>query len=194
MATPDTLKSAEHGIARGGVPPHRLVCLSQVMKGLSFSIESANRSEFVLGRLRDSNQADLTFNDISVSSRHCALCATPDGHYALRDLGSLNGTCINGRRIGKENVLLRDGDVLALGDFEVMYRASGKYHYTVSDRQVVTLADAATSTQHVPLMHNLTPFPQVRQTRFAHALIAVSVSVAAALLFVLYKLVVEMLY
>jgi pSer/pThr/pTyr-binding forkhead associated (FHA) protein len=51
----------------------------------------------------------------AVSATHCELRRTPSGGYALADLGSTNGTRLNGERVGADPVELRDGDVLVLG-------------------------------------------------------------------------------
>jgi S1-C subfamily serine protease len=60
--------------------------------------------------------SDLRFDpdrDLDVSSRHAAVVRKPDGFY-LQDLGSTNGTLLNGSRITRE-VSLTDGDVIGLG-------------------------------------------------------------------------------
>jgi pSer/pThr/pTyr-binding forkhead associated (FHA) protein len=46
-----------------------------------------------------------------VSRRHCSLAASPDG-VLVRDLGSTNGTRINGRRV--DQGVLRPGDELSI--------------------------------------------------------------------------------
>jgi pSer/pThr/pTyr-binding forkhead associated (FHA) protein len=52
---------------------------------------------------------------------HCALQATPFG-LAVIDLGSTNGTFVDGERIPKATaVSLHDGAKLALGRFEFEY-------------------------------------------------------------------------
>ncbi len=51
--------------------------------------------------------------DKIVSKEHC-IVEQREGHFVLRDLGSLNGTYINGERVRGEQVL-RHGDEIALG-------------------------------------------------------------------------------
>lgn len=61
--------------------------------------------------------------DISVSSRHAQL-AKDDGDYVLRDLGSTNGTRLNGRELPEgEDVKLSDGDKVAFGKVKVLYNS-----------------------------------------------------------------------
>lgn len=193
MVTPDKRTSSGRATTPE-VPPHRLVCLSSSMKGLSLSIESPTKDEFVLGRQNGMGSADLTFSDATVSSRHCVICRANNGNFSLRDLGSLNGTCINGKRVGTDSVALNDGDVIALGEFEVMYRAKGQYHYTAPPRQVVALNGPTTRTLRLPSMTNLTPFRHDGQAKAAKVLVAGCLVLLPLVLFVLGRLVIRLLY
>jgi len=60
-----------------------------------------------------SQENDLVVNDQVVSGRHCRL-TTVDGGYLLEDLGSTNGTFVNGERIRSERFVTRR-DVVTLG-------------------------------------------------------------------------------
>jgi tetratricopeptide (TPR) repeat protein len=62
----------------------------------------------------------LRLDDINVSHHH-ALLIWQGTTYKLRDLISTNGTYVNGQRTAA--TLLRDGDVLAIGEIEMRYRA-----------------------------------------------------------------------
>ncbi len=44
-------------------------------------------------------QCDIVVNSPGVSGRHCRLTSTPDGGFVLEDLGSTNGTHVNGMPI-----------------------------------------------------------------------------------------------
>jgi predicted component of type VI protein secretion system len=66
---------------------------------------------------RDVN-ADVTINDPEVSRTHIRLTAQADG-YMIEDLGSTNGTFINGQRVTGSK-LLRPGDTLGLGETVVL--------------------------------------------------------------------------
>ena len=71
----------------------------------------------VLGRSRD---CDLILPDVLLSRRHAELVRADHG-WLLRDLGSLNGTRLNGARLEKD-VLLQDGDVVEVADWSLAYR------------------------------------------------------------------------
>ena len=72
-----------------------------------------------VGRHPDS---DVFLDDITVSRRHVVIEVGPAGHY-LYDVGSLNGTYVNGIRTDGE-VKLRSGDDLQIGKFKLMYLVS----------------------------------------------------------------------
>ena len=57
--------------------------------------------------------------DKIVSKEHCIL-EQREGHFVLRDLGSLNGTYVNGERVRGETIL-KHGDEIALGSTRARY-------------------------------------------------------------------------
>ncbi|MET7617753.1 FHA domain-containing protein [Streptomyces sp. NPDC005408] len=63
-----------------------------------------------IGRAPDS---DLVIDDLVVSRRHAELEAHPDGTYEIVDLGSHNGTYLNGQPVGRAPVL--PGDIVGIG-------------------------------------------------------------------------------
>ena len=68
--------------------------------------------ETVVGRSPD---AGLVVDERAVSRRHALLVGTESGTHAIRDLESVNGTRVNGKRIGASDVLLKSGDRITLG-------------------------------------------------------------------------------
>ncbi|MCA9270194.1 MAG: FHA domain-containing protein [Planctomycetales bacterium] len=64
----------------------------------------------VIGRGVD---ASLRVPDSMISRRHCELYEY-EGRVAIRDLGSVNGTVVNGHRIDQDT-LLSPGDLIAFG-------------------------------------------------------------------------------
>ncbi len=72
----------------------------------------------VLGRGTD---VDVRLTDLDVSRQHAEV--RRDGaHIWLIDLGSSNGTTLNGRRI--DRAAMHDGDVIRLGGTEIRYRSA----------------------------------------------------------------------
>ena len=63
----------------------------------------------IVGRHRS---CDVVITDDTVSGRHCQITETPDGHV-IEDLGSSNGTFVNGKRV--ETTSLKSGDRITLG-------------------------------------------------------------------------------
>ena len=61
--------------------------------------------------------------DAALSSRlHCRLTADKSDQLVVEDLGSTNGTMVNGRRVERE--VLRPGDVLTVGRVEFSVQES----------------------------------------------------------------------
>jgi hypothetical protein len=79
-----------------------------------------NRKELriVVGRTAE---ADVAIPEFSISVEHCAFTASAFG-LQLSDLGSTNGTIVNGRLLQRdERVSLRSGSKIVLGRFEFQY-------------------------------------------------------------------------
>ena len=82
--------------------------LSGSRSGQSFRLEPGNHS---IGRSWD---ADLFLDDESVSRKHAEFVVTKEGHYYLLDLGSTNGTKVNGSRITQKPRRIFVGDRIRL--------------------------------------------------------------------------------
>ncbi|HEY4574101.1 MAG TPA: FHA domain-containing protein [Thermoanaerobaculia bacterium] len=65
-----------------------------------------------------SPEAEVFLDDVTVSRNHALLVRRRDGLY-IDDLGSLNGTYVNRRRI--ESHRLQDGDELQVGKYKLTY-------------------------------------------------------------------------
>jgi pSer/pThr/pTyr-binding forkhead associated (FHA) protein len=76
--------------------------------GATFSLEG---DQILIGRDSTSN---ITINDAEVSRKHARL-NFQGGKYVLEDLGSTNGTFVNGQRLVSP-VVLKSGDVVSLGE------------------------------------------------------------------------------
>jgi hypothetical protein len=67
-----------------------------------------------------SPECDIFLDDVTVSRRHAELVKEGDT-FTIRDLGSLNGTYVNRRRI--ESTVLEDDDELQIGKYRLTFRA-----------------------------------------------------------------------
>lgn len=76
--------------------------------GVTFPLEG---EQLIIGR--DSSNS-VTINDAEISRKHSRL-SFQGGKYVLEDLGSTNGTFVNGQRLAGP-VVLKPGDVVSLGE------------------------------------------------------------------------------
>lgn len=98
---------------RPAAPSSKLVAQSGPASGQEFVLEG---DELVIGRAADN---PVSIPDTSVSRKHALVRKTAEG-WAVSDLGSGNGTMLNGEAIADETGL-NDGDVITLGDTELRY-------------------------------------------------------------------------
>jgi hypothetical protein len=83
---------------------------------------------FSIGRTRNN---DMSMKDMAISKSH-AIIRTSKGSFFLEDRGSTNGTRVNGRRVAGGAVLLRDKDVIALGNYEFTFLYPASLHDLLS--------------------------------------------------------------
>jgi pSer/pThr/pTyr-binding forkhead associated (FHA) protein len=94
--------------------------------------------------------SDIVLGDPEVSRQHARLTRTPGG-YVLEDLGSTNGTFINGERLSAPRVL-RPGDLLALSEKVTLTFESS---VPVSAETVISPAEGA--ERYAPTMREEAP-------------------------------------
>lgn len=70
----------------------------------------------VVGRLA---ACEISLSDVNASREHAVFERDPQGEWTIRDLGSTNGTIVNGQRVPEK--LLRDGDTIVIGITELIY-------------------------------------------------------------------------
>lgn len=80
---------------------------------------AVRKNEFIIGR---SDQCHLSVGTTSVSRRHCIITRA-ENRVMVKDLGSRNGTLLNGKKIDGE-VELSAGDELAVGPLVFQVRIS----------------------------------------------------------------------
>ncbi len=94
-------------------PAAKLICSAGPASGQEFPLSG---DEVTIGRAAD---ATVSVPDTSVSRKHALLRKTEDG-WAISDLGSGNGTQVNGETLTDEQALA-PGDVIVLGDSEFQF-------------------------------------------------------------------------
>lgn len=78
---------------------------------------SKNRNTFSVGRIEGN---DMIMPDYAVSKQH-AVIEIVRGTYFIRDCGSTNGTMVNGTRLDKKKVAIKDKDVVGFARYEFTF-------------------------------------------------------------------------
>jgi len=99
-------------LSRAQTPSAKLQILQGGMVTHSIDIKG---HRLIIGRAPD---CAVQLLDPAVSAYHASIERTPQG-YVLSDLGSQNGTYVNGQSI--QQVLLQNGDVIRLGNTEMRF-------------------------------------------------------------------------
>ncbi len=69
---------------------------------------------------------DLVLSHVTVSARHARLTRTPDGSVRVEDLGSTNGTYIDGEKVGSQGAIARPGQRVSVGAVELTIGQGGR--------------------------------------------------------------------
>jgi predicted component of type VI protein secretion system len=117
-------------------PLFQFVMRSGPTPGATFSLEG---DQLVIGR---DSSSGVAINDAEISRKHARL-NFQGGKYVIEDLGSTNGTFVNGQRLVSP-VVLKSGDVVSLGEqIVLMYEAlSGDPGETVISARKVAARSA----------------------------------------------------
>ncbi|MFF9619876.1 FHA domain-containing protein [Streptomyces griseosporeus] len=76
-------------------------------------------------RVGRSADADVPLDDPDVSRLHCAVTLSPDGRVTVADLGSTNGTVLDGTRVGERPVRFGPGSLLRIGESALRMAPAG---------------------------------------------------------------------
>ncbi|MDD5622033.1 MAG: FHA domain-containing protein [Actinomycetota bacterium] len=79
-----------------------------------------NKSKLTIGRNLES---DIFLDDITVSRKHAALRKSGN-NFLIKDLGSLNGSYLNGEIV--DNAVLKSGDRIQIGKYIFLFFCSGR--------------------------------------------------------------------
>lgn len=85
------------------------------MNGVVQGEHELNQERLTIGRKPDN---DIQIDNLAVSGKHALVITILDDSF-LEDLGSTNGTYVNGKLVKKH--ALKDGDVIAIGKHELKY-------------------------------------------------------------------------
>jgi pSer/pThr/pTyr-binding forkhead associated (FHA) protein len=85
------------------------------MNGVVQGEYELSQERLTIGRKPDN---DIQIDNLSVSGKHALVITILDDSF-LEDLGSTNGTYVNGKLVKKH--ALKDGDVIAIGKHELKY-------------------------------------------------------------------------
>lgn len=70
----------------------------------------------VIGR---SPESEIFLDDVTVSRKHALVSLTDEGVFTMKDLGSLNGTYVNGKPVAE--VSMSSGDEIQIGKFHMLF-------------------------------------------------------------------------
>lgn len=100
---------------------------SPLIAGIAFPIESAavsGKQTLTLGR---GAECDVVLPDLSISEVHCTL-GRHDGGWTLTDLGSTNGTAVNGSPLSPSSTRrLVDEDLVTVGRCSFLFYTPGRF-------------------------------------------------------------------
>jgi pSer/pThr/pTyr-binding forkhead associated (FHA) protein len=157
-----------------------LIGMSSTVKGRKFEL---THDETFIGR---SSQNQVSIEDASISGRHCSI-VRHEQKFTLVDLGSTNGTRLNGGSITKSG--LRPKDIVQVGNVELMF-----------DGQDVEVDTAASDTAkievvaepvHIPQnFHTASPFGNRKDSRKPWVILTIGlmIMVVAALAFFIIRM------
>lgn len=105
----------------------RMAMLSEHLPGTPEELEGIRAflllDEFLIGR--EETEVDLWLSDATVGRKHARITRR-EGSFFLTDLGSKNGTCLNGRRLNRqEETLLPDRCRIQFADQAFYFQADG---------------------------------------------------------------------
>ncbi|MEU3910912.1 FHA domain-containing protein [Streptomyces sp. NPDC029721] len=90
--------------------------------------------------------SDLVIDNLVVSRRHAELRALADGTYEIVDLGSHNGTYLNGARIGRARIA--EGDIVGIGHSAFCLVGDRLLEYTDTGEVSLDVQDLSVTVDH----------------------------------------------
>ena len=107
----------ESEVAPSNAAPLKPASFAITLKAQAFEVRAQSDNRLTVGRTHDNA---LIIENSSVSSVHAAFTSSAQGTVYLSDLGSSNGTFVNGVQIVMgEKTIVKSGDRLKLGEIEI---------------------------------------------------------------------------
>ncbi len=127
----------------------KLVVLSKVMRGSSFSLEKENISVGGSG-------STIVIEDATVSRQHAELRRDMDGSYVVCDKGSVNGTRVNGELVTTHKI--KSGDVVQFGSIEALFTDGSEVELHDITQTSFDITQTAGTIELPPDFCNMNPF------------------------------------
>jgi pSer/pThr/pTyr-binding forkhead associated (FHA) protein len=125
------------------------------------SVHELNDDQITVGRVDDNM---IVIGDISVSSHHAEL-TLKDDDYILRDIGSTNGTRLNGRDVPEgQDTPLQDGDSVLFGKVSTLYSSEKAAARPLPEESEVAAVPAASSARPADFA-NASPFQTKKEKK-----------------------------
>jgi len=141
-------------------------------------IHELTESRLSVGR---TDENTIQIDDPSVSTHHAELTVS-GGEYRLKDLGSTNGTRLNGAPLEGEKAIA-PGDRIRFGKVEAIYETDGKQGSRPLPREEAAPATPASSSQRPEGFGNASPFQRKRTKKNPLNQAVVALAVVAFLVF-----------
>jgi hypothetical protein len=87
-------------------------------------MEGQNALSIKVFRIGRDPNSDVLMSDFAISREH-AVVELEDDSYHLQDLASSNGTFVNGTRLGRDSLLLEEGDSIRFARYEFLFLGAG---------------------------------------------------------------------
>lgn len=109
------LLSSEERSVVGALPKGAgmLVVVAGPSKGSRFLLDA---EKSLIGR---GDSSEIVLDDVTVSRSHAEIKRESNGNFSIKDLGSLNGTYLNGSPISESRLAV--GDEIQIGKFRLTY-------------------------------------------------------------------------
>jgi hypothetical protein len=139
LGTPPAAPAAPPAPAAPAAPPAPAApaappapaCVAWLLNRTSPPLQLFTGAKVLVGRAPD---CGLVLDHASVSRRHAGLQVDGSGKIVLADLGSSNGTLLNGRRI-TQPVIVQPGDTIEVGPFELLVGPATRAPQGAKDRR-----------------------------------------------------------